>query len=80
MAAGPGSAGHVAISGIYYQAVVPSRSVALLDHWGSGSLIMDNVEINDPVSTVPEPVTLLMLGTGLIGVGTSVRRRERQGR
>jgi hypothetical protein len=38
---------------------------ALPINWGSGTLYMDNVEINDPVPSVPEPASLLLLGTGL---------------
>jgi hypothetical protein len=45
-------------------------------NWGSGTMYMDNVEINDPVSPVPEPVSMAILGSGLVGLGVARRRRS----
>jgi hypothetical protein len=51
-------------------------TAALPVNWGSGTLYMDNVEINDAMA-VPEPVSIALLGAGLLGIGL-VRRRASQ--
>jgi hypothetical protein len=40
------------------------------------ALYVDNVEINDPITTVPEPSSLAMLGVGLIGLTAIFRHRR----
>jgi hypothetical protein len=34
-------------------------------NWGTDTLVMDNIEINDPLQSVPEPASLVLLGIGL---------------
>jgi len=38
---------------------------------------IDNVRIDEPVGTTPEPSTVLLLGSGLLGLFTIVRRKLR---
>jgi hypothetical protein len=46
-------------------------------NWGSGTLYMDNVKINDSFSAVPVPPSAMLLGTGLLGlVGLGWRRKK----
>jgi hypothetical protein len=52
-------------------------TTALPVNWGSGTLYMDNVEINDAIA-VPEPVSIALLGAGLLGLGLVRRRASRQ--
>jgi hypothetical protein len=51
-------------------------TAALPVNWDSGTLYMDNVEINDAIA-VPEPVSIALLGTGLVGIGVARRRASR---
>ncbi len=66
-------------------------SAFALQGWGSVSLLatlsgfnfqyndmkITDVGIHGDTRTVPEPVTLLLLGAGLLGVGITVRRRKK---
>jgi hypothetical protein len=71
-------------SGGYAQAGVPTPSSStviariVFDHAGGDNfgLLLDNVELNARVSSVPEPASLMLLGSGL--AGPAVWRRNRQ--
>ncbi len=45
-------------------------------NWGSGTLYMDDIEVNDPITAVPEPSTWAMLILGFAGVGFMAYRRK----
>lgn len=48
--------------------------------WVSGNLNVDNVTVTvGAVTTTPEPASLLLLGTGLVGVLGVARRKRKQG-
>ena len=41
-------------------------------------VVLDNLTVNGTSTVTPEPATLLLLGTGLAGIGGIVRRRRQQ--
>lgn len=53
-------------------------TVSLPINWGSGTLYMDNVEVNDPLANAPEPPSLALFGLGLIALGFACRNQIRQ--
>jgi len=44
-----------------------------------GALPFANVNLNGTITTVPEPATMLLLGTGLAGVGAAIKKRRKKG-
>jgi hypothetical protein len=57
--------------------VMISSTAGLPVNWGSGTLYMDNIHINEPFAAVPIPPSAMLLGTGLLGlVGLGWRRKK----
>jgi hypothetical protein len=52
-----------------------ASTLSLPVNWGSGTLYMDNIEINNPVDPVPESSTLVLLGMGLLALSYARRVR-----
>jgi hypothetical protein len=50
-----------------------ASTLSLPVNWGSGTLYMDNIEINNPVNSTPEPSTLVLLGMGLLALSYARR-------
>jgi hypothetical protein len=48
----------------------------LEDMWNGADWDYNDMVFDVQVSTVPEPVSMLLLGTGLAGIGAAVRRRK----
>lgn len=48
--------------------------------FGAGTLIQDDTAPSSSIKVVPEPTSLVLFGSGLIGAGTLVRRRNFGGR
>ena len=59
----------VAIASIRFT-TIPSQTQ------GGGIPLLDNFSFGQAQTAVPEPATLLLLGTGLAGIATRVRRRK----
>jgi hypothetical protein len=49
--------------------------VTTIEFTSSGTVDMDNVRINEAVAAVPEPATMLLLGSGLIGLAGFARKK-----
>ena len=44
-----------------------------------GILPFANINLNGTITTVPEPATMLLLSTGLAGVGAAIKKRRKKG-
>jgi hypothetical protein len=64
----------------------PSRQGSLTytgrvrDHDHGGILIIDSFQRGDVLAPIPEPGSIMLLGSGLLGLCTEMRRRRRQKR
>ena len=50
-----------------------ASTLSLPVNWDSGTLYMDNIEINNPEDSVPEPSTFVLLVTGLLALNYARR-------
>jgi hypothetical protein len=64
-------------TGIEYVDIVASTPGTCWAGYACASgFYVNDIEVNDPLPAVPEPMTISLLETGLIGLGIAVRRRR----
>jgi hypothetical protein len=60
------------------QSTIPFNRVQVnFNSVAAPAFALDNIRFPNTVTAVPEPTTLLLLGTGLAGVGAKVRKRRK---
>jgi hypothetical protein len=60
------------------QSTIPFNRVQVnFNSAAAPAFALDNIRFANTVTAVPEPTTLLLLGTGLAGVGAKVRKRRK---
>jgi hypothetical protein len=59
------------------QSTIPFDRVAVnFNSVAAPAFALDNIRFANTTTVIPEPTTMLLLGTGLAGVGAAVRKRR----